>query len=93
MLVRRAVTMLPALVILAVGVGTTDALVLSQVVLSFGIPFALVPLVVLTGRRDVMGAHVNGGCCAWPPTVAGAITAMNVFVLVQQVGARYACRR
>ena len=52
---RRAVTMLPALVILALGVSTTGALVLSQVVLSFGIPFALVPLVMLTSRRDVMG--------------------------------------
>ena len=58
--VRRAVTMLPALVILAVGVNPTGALVLSQVLLSFGIPFALVPLVVLTGRRDVMGAFANG---------------------------------
>ncbi len=60
LLVRRTVTMLPALIVLAVGVNPTDALVLSQVVLSFGIPFALVPLVVLTGRRDVMGAFANG---------------------------------
>ena len=52
--------MIPALVIvLALGVSPTSALVLSQVVLSFGIPFALVPLVVLTSRRDVMGVHVN----------------------------------
>src|SRR6202035_4842202 len=49
-LIRRAVTMLPALIILAIGVNTTSALVLSQVVLSFGIPFALIPLVVLTSR-------------------------------------------
>ena len=59
--VRRAVTMLPALIILAIGVSPTDALVLSQVVLSFGIPFALVPLVVLTGRRDVMGPRQRAG--------------------------------
>ena len=59
LLVRRAVTMVPALIVLAVGVSPTSALVLSQVVLSFGIPFALVPLVVLTSRRDVMGVHVN----------------------------------
>ena len=53
-LVRRGLTMLPALAILALGVSPTSALVLSQVVLSFGIPFALVPLVVLTEspRRD-----------------------------------------
>src|SRR6201996_5903460 len=58
--VRRLVTMLPALGVLATGVNATSALVLSQVVLSFGIPFALVPLVLLTSRRDVMGAQVNG---------------------------------
>jgi manganese transport protein len=85
-LIRRLVTMLPALIILAVSVNTTDALVLSQVVLSFGIPFALIPLVVLTSRRDVMGAQVNGTalrCVAY--LVAAAITAMNVFLIVLQV--------
>src|SRR5262249_57847615 len=51
---RRIITMVPALVVLAVGVNPTDALVLSQVVLSFGIPFALIPLVILTSRREVM---------------------------------------
>ena len=51
---RRLVTMLPALVVLAIGVDATDALVVSQVVLSFGIPFALVPMILLTrrARRD-----------------------------------------
>jgi manganese transport protein len=85
-LIRRVVTMLPALIILAIGVNTTSALVLSQVVLSFGIPFALIPLVVLTSRRDVMGGHVNGftlRCVAY--LVAAAITAMNVFLIVQQL--------
>jgi manganese transport protein len=85
-LIRRLVTMLPALIILAVGVNTTDALVLSQVVLSFGIPFALIPLVVLTSRRDVMGAQVNGFMLRWVAyLVAAAITAMNAFLIVQQV--------
>jgi manganese transport protein len=56
---RRALTMLPALAILAVGVDPTRALVISQVVLSFGIPFALVPLLLLTRRRDIMGELVN----------------------------------
>ena len=85
-LIRRAVTMLPALIILAIGVNTTDALVLSQVVLSFGIPFALIPLVYLTGRRDVMGSQVNGVVLRWAAfLVAGAITAMNAFLIVQQV--------
>jgi manganese transport protein len=85
MAVRRAITMLPALVILALHVSATDALVLSQVVLSFGIPFALVPLVVLTGRRDVMGAHANGRLLSVGAyVVAGVITAMNLFALYQQ---------
>ncbi|MFW3169352.1 Nramp family divalent metal transporter [Geodermatophilus sp. CPCC 206100] len=56
---RRALTMLPALVVLALGVDPTWALVVSQVVLSFGIPFALVPLLMLTRRPDVMGELVN----------------------------------
>ena len=59
MLLRRAITMIPAIVILAAGMSPTKVLVFSQVVLSFGIPFALIPLVMLTSRRDVMGIHVN----------------------------------
>jgi manganese transport protein len=85
LLVRRAVTMVPALIVLAIGVSPTTALVLSQVVLSFGIPFALVPLVVFTSRRDVMGAHVNRPLTtvlAW--AAAALITALNVFLLYQQ---------
>jgi manganese transport protein len=86
LLLRRAVTMIPALVVLAVGVSPTSALILSQVVLSFGIPLALVPLVMLTGRRDVMGEHVNRPLTtvlAWG--AAGLITALNVFLIVQQI--------
>ncbi|HXO07567.1 MAG TPA: Nramp family divalent metal transporter [Solirubrobacteraceae bacterium] len=84
--VRRAVTMLPALVILAVGVSPTGALVLSQVVLSFGIPFALVPLVVLTSRRNVMGAFANGRIViVLACTIAAVITAMNAFLIYHQL--------
>ena len=85
LLVRRAVTMVPALIVLAVGISPTSALVLSQVVLSFGIPFALIPLVMLTGRRDVMGVHVNRPVTrmlAWG--CAALITALNVFLIYQQ---------
>ena len=57
--VRRAITMAPSLVILAIGVNPSTTLVISQVVLSFGIPFALVPMVLLTRRADIMGALVN----------------------------------
>jgi manganese transport protein len=86
MWVRRAVTMVPALVVLAAGVSATDALVLSQVVLSFGIPFALVPLVVLTSRRDVMGVHVNGRAMTVAAFgVAGIISALNLFALYEQL--------
>ena len=85
MFVRRAVTMLPALVILAIGVSTTDALVLSQVVLSFGIPFALIPLVMMTNRREIMGAFANGRLLKLAAfAVAGAITAMNVFLIAEK---------
>jgi manganese transport protein len=59
LLARRLVTLIPALVILAIGFDPTVALVLSQVVLSFGIPFALVPLVALTAKRDVLGGFRN----------------------------------
>jgi manganese transport protein len=79
---RRLVTMAPALVVLAVGVEPTRALVLSQVVLSFGIPFALVPLLLLTRRRDVMGVLVNRRITTFAATiVAGLIIALNVFLL------------
>ncbi|MET8206208.1 Nramp family divalent metal transporter [Streptomyces sp. NPDC005373] len=83
--VRRVLTMVPALAILALGTDATGALVLSQVVLSFGIPFALVPLVLLTSRRDVLGRHVNGPVArtvAW--AVVSLITALNVFLIGQQ---------
>lgn len=83
---RRAVTMAPALVVLAIGVNATDALVLSQVVLSFGIPFALVPLILLTRREDVMGDMVNRRVTtnvAW--VVASLIIALNVFLLGQTI--------
>ena len=56
---RRAITMAPALVVLAIGLDPSTTLVISQVVLSFGIPFALVPMILLTRRRDIMGALVN----------------------------------
>lgn len=59
LVLRRLVTLAPALAVIALGVDPTRALVISQVVLSFGIPFALIPLVMLTCRRSIMGALVN----------------------------------
>ncbi len=85
-LLRRAVTMVPALVVLAIGINPTDALVLSQVVLSFGIPLALIPLVMLTMRKDVMGVHVNGRLTTFAGvTLAALITALNIFLIYQQL--------
>ena len=75
--VRRAVTMLPALLVLGVGLPATGSLVISQVVLSFGIPFALIPLVALTSRRDVMGSLVNR-----PITTVSASAATAVIVIL-----------
>ncbi len=82
--VRRAVTMIPAFIVVAAGVDPSRTLVLSQVVLSFGIPFALIPLVWFTSRRDVMGALVNTRrtvvvACAITVVIVG----LNVFLLGQ----------
>jgi len=81
---RRAVTMAPALVVLGIGVNTTDTLVISQVVLSFGIPFALVPMILLTRRRDLMGALVNRRVTTvLASIVASLIIGLNGFLLHQ----------
>jgi manganese transport protein len=72
LLLRRLVTLIPALLILGVGFDPTQALVLSQVVLSFGIPFALIPLVWLTAQRGLLGDFAN----RWFTTAAGAVAAV-----------------
>jgi manganese transport protein len=80
--VRRLVTMAPALIVLAIGLDPSRSLVISQVVLSFGIPFALVPLVLLTRRRDIMGVLVNRRVTtAVASVVAALIIALNGFLL------------
>jgi manganese transport protein len=83
---RRAVTMVPAIIVLALGLNSTSVLVLSQVVLSFGIPLALVPLVTVTSRRDVMGVHVNRRLTtiiAWARVIL--ISALNVFLIYRSI--------
>jgi manganese transport protein len=79
---RRAITMIPALVVIGVGFSPTRALVLSQVFLSFGIPFALIPLLFFTSSRSLMGSLVNRRPVA---TLAGLVTALivglNVYLL------------
>jgi manganese transport protein len=79
---RRGVTMAPALAILAIGVDPSRALVISQVVLSFGIPFALIPLVAFTADRGLMGILVNRRVTtAAAALVATAIVALNIVLL------------
>lgn len=81
-LARRIVTLVPAVVVIMVGADPTRALVASQVVLSLGIPFALLPLVRLTAGRDVMGAYRNHPLTtAGAVVVAGVIVALNVALL------------
>jgi manganese transport protein len=81
---RRSITLAPALLVLAIGLDPTDALVGSQVVLSFGIPFALVPLLVIAANKNVMGDLANP---RWVTAIAGAlaalIIALNAFLLFQ----------
>jgi manganese transport protein len=82
--VRRLVTMAPALAILALNADPTQALVLSQVMLSFGIPFALVPLVLLSRRRDIMSTFVNRRFRTFIGAAAAmVISALNLFLLAR----------
>jgi manganese transport protein len=79
---RRLVTIIPAMIVIALGVNTLTTLVASQVVLSMALPFAVVPLVWLTNRRDVMGELVNSRSIrALAVLVSCVVIAMNVVLL------------
>jgi manganese transport protein len=81
---RRLVTMAPALLVIALGLDPTRTLVISQVVLSFGLPFAVIPLVLFTRRRQLMGVLVNGRLTAALAWLAAAIIIMlNIYLLLQ----------
>lgn len=83
---RRAITIIPPIIVIAMGVNATTALILSQVILSFGIPFALVPLIVFTSNKKVMGSLVNHKITsffAW--AIAIVIIILNIFLIVQTV--------
>ena len=82
--IRRIVTIIPSLIVIFIGFDPTRILVISQVVLSFGLPFAVIPLVIFTRRRDIMGVLVNG----WLTTLlaslcAALIIALNIFLIYQ----------
>jgi manganese transport protein len=86
LLLRRVVTLVPALVILGTGIEPTGALVLSQVLLSLGIPFAVIPLIRLTGDRRVMGVHVDAWwtrALAW--LAATLVVMLNIALIVLTV--------
>ena len=79
---RRAITMLPAFIVILLGIDPTRALVMSQVVLSFGIPFALVPLLLFTARRDLMGVLTSKPtvtALGW--AIAALIIGLNIYLL------------
>ncbi|NDR53867.1 Nramp family divalent metal transporter [Actinomyces sp. 565] len=83
LLARRAVTLVPALIIIAVGAEPTWALVLSQVVLSFGIPLAIVPLMQATGSEQVMGRWRDGALLRWTSRAAATlIIVLNLALVV-----------
>lgn len=81
---RRLATMAPTLVVIALGLDPTRTLVLSQVVLSFGLPFAVIPLVQFTRRRDLMGELANRpATTAVAGAIAVLIVALNFYLLYQ----------
>lgn len=81
---RRLVTLLPALIVIFLGLDPTRTLVISQVVLSFGLPFAIVPLVVFTSRPDIMGVLVNRRSTTIIASITAALIAgLNIYLLVQ----------
>lgn len=81
---RRAITMVPSLAVIAFGLDPTKTLVLSQVVLSFGLPFALIPLILFTRRQDLMGSLANHrATTAAAVVIAAIIIALNAYLLYE----------
>ena len=82
--VRRLVTIVPSLIVIGLGFEPTRTLVISQVVLSFGLPFAVIPLVMFTSNKNLMGALVNKRITTITASVVAAlIIALNLFLLYQ----------
>ncbi len=85
--VRRLVTMIPAFVVVALGVNATNALVISQVVLSIALPLPMIALLIFTGRRDIMGTFANGFITRLAAVIGtAAVLTLNVFLIVQISG-------
>jgi manganese transport protein len=82
--IRRLVTMVPSLIVIAIGLEPTRTLVISQVILSFGLPFAVIPLVIFTARKDIMGVLVNNRTTTiLASAVAALIVVLNLFLIYQ----------
>jgi len=84
--IRRLVTMIPSMIVIFLGLDPSRTLVISQVLLSFGLPFAVIPLVIFTSRKKVMGVLVNRkitSVLAW--CIAGVIVALNLFLVYSTI--------
>ena len=80
--IRRLVTMAPSLVVIGLGLDPTRTLVMSQVILSFGLPFAIIPLVMFTCRADIMGEMVNKRITSIAASfIAAIIVILNVYLI------------
>jgi manganese transport protein len=85
--VRRVVTMVPAFIVVALGVNATNALVISQVVLSIALPLPMIALLIFTGRRDIMGAFTNGRLTRIAALVGtAAVLVLNIVLILQTLG-------
>ncbi len=82
--IRRIVTILPSLLVIAIGLDPTQTLIVSQILLSFGLPFAIVPLIQFTRRRDIMGELVNKPITTFMASIVAAlIISLNFFLIFQ----------
>ena len=84
MVLRRLITILPALLVIILGFDPTGTLVLSQVVLSFGLPFVIIPLILFTRDKKIMGPLANKKSTTWIASlVAAVIICLNVYLIFQ----------
>jgi manganese transport protein len=87
MWLRRLVTMLPAIIVVGIGVNATNALVVSQVVLSIALPLPMIALIIFTGRRDIMGTFTNSRVTQIAAAVGATIViALNLFLIAELIG-------
>lgn len=81
---RRLVTMVPSMAVIAIGFDPTHTLVISQVVLSFGLPFAIIPLIMFTRNKNIMGVLVNKRTTTFVTwIIAGLIILLNIYLIYQ----------